>query len=297
MNAGNSIVIILIILMLVFIAMCLITLNRDKIKSLMGAFESYADTAAAAVVGGAAAAVKAVTKKVAKHVKTADGVYELGLMDPRDCKLSLDIIRGKKTVEGRKKTEDLSGIKAGNTVIFHNKDVRITCDVTAVRNHDNLAKFIKEETVEATTPCVKTAKDADEIYKKKFGVKGDEPFIAIEIKPKKVEWLVTVPKQQFDGVKSGKKTVEARIKGGKWEEVKVGHFINFRNRDSKDDTVVKKITKINKYKDFKELLSKEGADAVNPGITAEQALTEVYGKIYSDPEVITKNGTVALITS
>ena len=109
--------------------------------------------------------------------------------------------------------------------------------------------------------------------------------------------MVTVPKQQFDGVKSGKKTVEARIKGGKWEEVKVGHFINFRNRDSKDDTVVKKITKINKYKDFKELLSKEGADAVNPGITAEQALTEVYGKIYSDPEVITKNGTVALITS
>ncbi len=297
MNAGNSIVIILIILMLVFIAMCLITLNRDKIKSLMGAFESYADTAAAAVVGGAAAAVKAVTSKVAKPVKTADGVYELGLMDPRDCKLSLDIIRGKKTVEGRKKTEDLSGIKAGNTVIFHNKDVRITCDVTAVRNHDNLAKFIKEETVEATTPCVKTAKDADEIYKKKFGVKGDEPFIAIEIKPKKVEWLVTVPKQQFDGVKSGKKTVEARIKGGKWEEVKVGHFINFRNRDSKDDTIVKKITKINKYKDFKELLSKEGADAVNPGITAEQALTEVYGKIYSDPEVITKNGTVALITS
>ena len=71
MNAGNSIVIILIILMLVFIAMCLITLNRDKIKSLMGAFESYADTAAAAVVGGAAAAVKAVTKKAAKPVKTA----------------------------------------------------------------------------------------------------------------------------------------------------------------------------------------------------------------------------------
>lgn len=284
MNEPTTVIVILIFLMLVFIAVCLFSMNKDKILGLTTAIGA----AATAVIGGAAAA-----KKSAKPTKTADGVYELGFMDPRDCKLSLDVIRGKKTVEGRKKTDDLAGIKAGNTVILHNKDVRITCDVTAVRNHDSLEKFIKEETVEATTPCVKTAKDAEEIYTKKFGIKSGDAMIAIEIKPKKIEWLVTVPKQQFDGVKSGKKTVEARINGGKWEEVKTGHFINFRNKDSKEDTVVKKIEKINKYKDFKGMLDKEGADAVNPGITADQALTEVYGKIYSDPEVVKKHGVVA----
>lgn len=308
----NTILVVLIIIMLIYIAISLSSLGRDRIRSVA----AYVGGAAAAAIGAVTSSSKkakkgtaskdaaskdtmsAAEKKPRRQIeKISDADFELGFADPKNCKMSHDIINGKKTVEGRKKTDELAGIKAGNSLSLRNKDVIITCEVTDVREHDGLAKFLKEETVAATTPCVKTAKEAEEIYKTKFGIKGDETMLAIELKPKKVEWRVNVPKEQFAAIKSGKKTVEARINGGKWLEMKPGQSIIFKSKDKTSgvEVVTKEIKKMNKYKDFKELLDKEGVAIVNPGMTVDSALKDVYSKIYTEPDLIKEKGTVAIV--
>jgi ASC-1-like (ASCH) protein len=77
-------------------------------------------------------------------------------------------------------------------------------------------------------------------------------------------------------IKSGQKTVEGRLFKGKFTTFKLGDKIKFVNQN---DSVVKTIGGIGRYKTFKEMLQIEGLGKCLPGETNIDRGVEIYHSI------------------
>lgn len=311
MHFISTIIIILLAILLIYAIVCFASNCRENLNSVIDIIRNFFKSSK---TGGAKKKSMDSDDASADVVDmTGKTVHEMGFIDPKNCKLSYDIIEGKKTVEGRKKSDETSKLKAGDILVLHEKDVDITCKINFIHEHKNLTDYIKEEGVSAVTPCVKTAKESEDIYKTKFKVKEDEPIIGIGITPIKVEWKANVRKEHFDNIKKGSKTAEGRVNIGKWAVMKPGHFIKFKcaNKECEDsgvpskgktkkgdkktekESLVKRVSAIHKYADFKAMLEKEGVEHVLPGMTIEEGLENVYGKIYPDAAYVKEHGVVS----
>ena len=93
--------------------------------------------------------------------------------------------------------------------------------------------------------------------------------------------IVYVAPAMFYLIKAGLKTVEPRLNFGRFAEMKVGESVKFITKmDGKEDSMVKKIAKIEKYGNFVELLKAKGTRDVFPGLPSRQCSLQVLKKYY-----------------
>lgn len=219
-----------------------------------------------------------------------------GFKNPQGHKLTYDIIDGRKTVEGRTKSGQFATLNPGDTLILKEKDVHITCEVTGIREYDNVTDYVVGETVERTIPRARSVEEAVDVYVQSFHVDKNAKFLGIGIKPARIEWQSSLKQPHFDNIANGIKTSEGRLFVGKWKHIQGGQFITFTHGDYGNNNtkqITKQITYVKKYPDFKSMLEGEGVDKVLPGMTIEDGLSQIYHKYY-DPADAKKHGVVAL---
>ena len=89
---------------------------------------------------------------------------------------------------------------------------------------------------------------------------------------------INVNKIWFDHIKQGNKTIEGRLKKGKFQTFKKGDIIYFKNENK---TIKVQIINIIEYKDFKTYLEKEGLKRTLPGINSIKKGIKVYRSFYT----------------
>lgn len=96
----------------------------------------------------------------------------------------------------------------------------------------------------------------------------------------------------FTFLKNGQKTIEGRLKKGKYSRIKKGDFITVYNQKETDKVkvVVKKVTL---YRSIKEMLSAEPIEKILPDVTNITQGIKVYRKFYT-PKQEQKFGMVAI---
>jgi len=100
-------------------------------------------------------------------------------------------------------------------------------------------------------------------------------------KKNKPNYTEHVSEPWFSFIKIGLKTVEGRLNKGRFEEMKVGQIVEWKNNDFSERTVLTKIIAKNKYASFAEYLNKEKLRKCLPGFDTNKEGVDVYYKYYS----------------
>jgi ASC-1-like (ASCH) protein len=88
---------------------------------------------------------------------------------------------------------------------------------------------------------------------------------------------ISINKRALDNIIFGKKTIEGRLVKGIFDNIKIGDECTFYNRNISCNV---KITKINYYNSFYELLEGEKLDKILPYCDTIFDGIELYNKIY-----------------
>lgn len=97
----------------------------------------------------------------------------------------------------------------------------------------------------------------------------------------------------FEVIKLGFKNVEVRVNDEKRRKMKVGDEIVFLKRPLEEEKIVSKITKLNIFKNFEELVSEYSIDRLYLKEYSKEQYIELLGRFYSKEEQI-KYGVVAI---
>lgn len=218
--------------------------------------------------------------------------YRLGFMNPKDCDLLQYIVDGKKTVEGRRLNDKLKLIKPKDILIFKTKTKNVECTVTKVTVYKSFDEFLKKEKVATHMPCVKKVEDAKKIYDSfhKGEVKGE--YIAIGIKFSRQIFYRGVKEPWYTAIKESVKKIEGRLDRGSFSQMKEGDTVFWTNNKIPVET---KITKIEKFKSFRDMLSKKGyLEICLPGIESVDEGVKVYREYYPDEKIEKELGVLAI---
>lgn len=222
--------------------------------------------------------------------------YRLGLKNPKEINLTELIISGKKTIEGRKSNDKTKNIKKNDTIIFKTKNKNIECKVTNVVNYDSFEDFIKNVELKKHMPGVSSKEEAKKIYKnfnkndknkKNNEIKGE--FIAFHIKFIRQIFYRKIQEPWFSHLEKNKK-VEGRLNRGSFSQMNKDDIIYFV---SNKKLIKTKITKIEKFKSFKNMLEKYLKQSL-PGIETVEKGVEIYRQFYPDEKIEKEVGVLAL---
>jgi ASC-1-like (ASCH) protein len=81
----------------------------------------------------------------------------------------------------------------------------------------------------------------------------------------------------FSHIKSGTKTIEGRCEH-QYEAIKVGDEVEFRGRA---ETLKRKISRVNTFRDFAEMLQAVELEKCSPGIAKVDEGVTIYEQFYS----------------
>ena len=84
---------------------------------------------------------------------------------------------------------------------------------------------------------------------------------------------IGVDEEWFTFIKTGVKNIEGRLDRGKFEKLKIGDIIMWRNNNNNDDTALTQIYRITKYDSFDSYLANEGLRKTLPSKTAGRVTT------------------------
>ncbi len=79
-------------------------------------------------------------------------------------------------------------------------------------------------------------------------------------------------KRYFDLIAAGAKTTEIRVNDSSRAKLTVGSLIRFRCRD---EEVLTRVTRLNRYPDFDAMFDHESPSSVNPTATREEQLANI----------------------
>ncbi|HEY1967851.1 MAG TPA: ASCH domain-containing protein [Pseudonocardia sp.] len=79
-------------------------------------------------------------------------------------------------------------------------------------------------------------------------------------------------KRNFDLIAAGRKTTEIRVNDSSRAKLTVGGLIRFRCRD---EEVLTRVTRLNRYPDFDTMFDHESPTSVNPAATREEQLANI----------------------
>jgi len=92
---------------------------------------------------------------------------------------------------------------------------------------------------------------------------------------------------------SGHKTIEARIALPMFQQWSIGEKIKFFSRRNPEINVIVKVTAVNKYKCFQDLLTKENIDSLIPGVSSIEEGVNIYLNIPKYAERESQYGVLA----
>jgi ASC-1-like (ASCH) protein len=87
----------------------------------------------------------------------------------------------------------------------------------------------------------------------------------------------------FTFLKNGQKTVEGRVRKGKYAEIKPGEEIEVSNNEETDKVLVS-VKRVTPYQSIKEMLTKEDFKKLLPDIDTVYQGIEIYRKFYTTEE-------------
>jgi ASC-1-like (ASCH) protein len=96
----------------------------------------------------------------------------------------------------------------------------------------------------------------------------------------------------FGYLKSGQKTIEGRIKRGKYARIKAGDQIEVNNENESEKVLVE-VIRMKNYPTFKDMLAREPIGRLLPGVSGIDEGLSIYREFYSQDEEI-KFGVVAI---
>jgi ASC-1-like (ASCH) protein len=219
--------------------------------------------------------------------------------DLENCHLYDQIIEGKKTVEGRKNSEQNQDIKIGDILLFSDKSRGILeCEVTYVHYYSDIAEYLAGESLNKvfgdTSKCrnVKTIEEGVKIYreyvdenkilelKDKFG----SGFIGIGIKfiHEYRRNFEDLNDEWFEAIKSGKKIAEGGLNKSWVRNLQKSDMIEFVKKSDPSQKIELIITKLKSYRSFYELFDDVGLDKVLPGKKTYEEGLAVYRQWYSE---------------
>lgn len=97
-------------------------------------------------------------------------------------------------------------------------------------------------------------------------------------------YTITVSGVYFELIRTGKKKIEGRLFSKKFREMKPGDILNLINQ-SKDSRIKTEIIKINKYKNFIEMLKAEGLRNVAPNLSSIEEADKVYHTYFKEYQI------------
>ncbi|MFJ7250734.1 ASCH domain-containing protein [Kitasatospora sp. NPDC098652] len=94
---------------------------------------------------------------------------------------------------------------------------------------------------------------------------------------------MAIYRQYFDLIADGSKTVEVRVQYPSMLRIKVGDLINFTCREL---SCLTRVTRVGKYKTFKEMFGTEDVRAVNPNASEAEQLEAIYAIFPPEKEAL-----------
>jgi ASC-1-like (ASCH) protein len=96
----------------------------------------------------------------------------------------------------------------------------------------------------------------------------------------------------FTFIKNGQKTIEGRVRKGKYRLIKSGDMITVYNKEETDSVNVR-VKRVSMYPSIKDLLESEGVERVLPDVDNIKQGIEIYRRFYT-PEQESIFGMVAI---
>ena len=85
-----------------------------------------------------------------------------------------------------------------------------------------------------------------------------------------------IDEKYFDYIKNGKKTVEGRILKDRYKNVNTGNVIEFINSGNEKERVFCKVTNIEMFDNFTQMINKVGVEKLLPNISSEEEGINIY---------------------
>jgi len=104
---------------------------------------------------------------------------------------------------------------------------------------------------------------------------------------------LSLQQKYFDDIKSGIKTAEGRCNSSKFENIVVGDQISFVCVQTQA-VMVKTVTAINFYRNFKDMLVHEGVQNMLPGVTTIEQGVVIYESFPGYKDKVVQVGAIAI---
>lgn len=105
---------------------------------------------------------------------------------------------------------------------------------------------------------------------------------------------LSLKQNYFDAINSGIKTVEGRLNGHKFKDLRPGMQIIFSSVDT-DETIICAVASIHVYATFKDMLIDQGLENMLPGVTSLEQGVDLYESFEGYRDGVKKVGAVAIV--
>jgi ASC-1-like (ASCH) protein len=85
-----------------------------------------------------------------------------------------------------------------------------------------------------------------------------------------------IDREYFYDIENGKKTVEGRVLKDKYKKINIDSIIKFVNRGDEKEKILCKVTKIEKFENFAEMINNVGIKKLLPSISLGEIGVEIY---------------------
>lgn len=215
--------------------------------------------------------------------------HYISFKDPPECPLYDYIKKGKKTVEGRKNSEQYQKMKVGDYLHIIDEKGNLKCRVTYIRGYHTVKEYLEEEKVSRALPCVKTVKEGINIYElfvpkeeiERLNKRYWYGFLGIGIEFIEEYKQMYVKDPWFTYIKEGRKTIEGRLNRGRAKRMKKNDKLVLINRKTKKRVKVS-VMATRKYDSIKAMIEKEGLEKVLPETRTVEEGVAIYREFYPE---------------
>lgn len=194
---------------------------------------------------------------------------------------------------GKKTSLAISSTVSVGDIIFvrsdHANDT-IKLLVQSATKYMSLKDYLEAAGVPTVLPGVAELEDALEILEKEFDpvqVHRDGIYGVTFMAP---DYVMRMNAPWLDGVVAGKKTIDVRSGGGRFDKWNKGDVVVVFNDD---EHVITEVVSVRHYKTMAQLLKAESIENIFPGITAADKAKQILSQ-WHKPAQIRKNGLVAV---
>jgi ASC-1-like (ASCH) protein len=222
-------------------------------------------------------------------------MHYMKFRNPKDIQLYNAIKMNKKVVEGRKNSYLYSKINKGDTIFLCDRfNGMLKCQITHVNKYADVTEYLKAEGLDKTFGGTVTSMDqaigvydsyVDPKQIEQLKEKTGHGFIGFGIKliSEYKIYKISVKKEWFDFIVSGKKIIEGRLNKGIFKNLRKGDMVIWQESGAKNFVYTRVVQK-NQQKTFGDLIENVGIQNILPSKTTLDDGIAVYRQYYSEKD-------------